>query len=151
MNRPVSSMIKFSEEIAPLRTNFWVLTFYESEDMFIRHVGLEVMTLREAIQCRQHAGSLLREGLGEGDPSLKSLGLQTTEAGKPSGRKRRRNILGFHSLRYSFATIQRTQGVDPHVVKQMAGHTEIEMTDRYTSVGITEKKNSIGLLPDFTD
>jgi hypothetical protein len=110
MNRPVSSPIKFSEGFAPLRTNFKVLTFYESEDIVIRHVGkdstlaanlstkpvwkeaenhvgLEVMTLREAIQCRQYAGSLLREGV----------------------------------------------------------------TDWSTPVGISEKKKSIGLLPDFTD
>ncbi len=81
---------------------------------------------------------------------LKSLGLQTTEPDDTKGRKRSRNILGFHSLRYSFATIQRAKGVDPHIVSQMAGHTTISMTNIYTSVDLEQKKISIKLLPDFT-
>lgn len=45
---------------------------------------------------------------------------------------RRQRRLVFHGLRHSFVSATRSAGVPDHIVRAMAGHSTLEMTDRYT-------------------
>lgn len=47
----------------------------------------------------------------------------------------------FHGLRHSCATYMIRQGIDVTMVKEMLGHRSIEVTMRYVSLNVTDRKN----------
>ena len=49
----------------------------------------------------------------------------------------------FHSLRHTAITIARLQGVDISIVKALAGHMDAKMTDYYTHIGSTAKRDAV--------
>jgi len=51
------------------------------------------------------------------------------------GIKDRRYKVCFHTLRHTFASWLIEDGVDPYVVKELLGHSDFKMTERYTHLG----------------
>ena len=52
----------------------------------------------------------------------------------------------FHSTRHTYITRLLQKGAKIVVVKELAGHSEISMTMRYTHIGIDDKYEAVGLL-----
>jgi integrase len=50
--------------------------------------------------------------------------------------RKKRNIV-FHSLRHSFNTIMRNQGIPDFIIQAYMGHSSPVMTDNYTDVVMT--------------
>jgi len=55
---------------------------------------------------------------------LREIGIDTIE-------RKRRNLC-YHSLRHTFVSLQRASGVPDFAVMRMAGHSSIDMTERYS-------------------
>ncbi len=66
-------------------------------------------------------------------------------------RKKKTNLIGFHSLRHSFVTICAKQGVALAVVQAIVGHTSPAMTRNYTHVGNEAMKQAITAIPAIED
>ena len=62
-----------------------------------------------------------------------------------------RNVsrLGFHAFRHSYVSMLINSGVNPLVVRDLVGHTTIDMTARYTHVALDTKINAVKSLPTF--
>jgi integrase len=58
--------------------------------------------------------------------------------------------MGFHDLRHSAATILLGMGVNPKLVQELLGHSQIAVTmDRYSHVLPSMQKGMMGGLDDF--
>ena len=55
-------------------------------------------------------------------------------------------ITRVHSLRHLFSTRAQEQGMNPLLVQSMLGHTTIEMTSKYTHLGIDAKRSAVSQL-----
>jgi len=53
---------------------------------------------------------------------------------------------GPHMLRHSFCTILHQKGVDPFVIKNLAGHKSLQTTMRYVRIGNDEETEALGRL-----
>lgn len=52
-------------------------------------------------------------------------------------------VLTFHSLRHSAASLMLDAGVDPFLIRQILGHTRLEMTQRYARSGEALQREAI--------
>ena len=75
---------------------------------------------------------------------FESIGINTKFA--PDGR-RARSDCGFHSLRHTFVTMLRANGVKLQTAKELAGHHTDRMTEHYTH----EDGRAVLALPDFSE
>ena len=64
-------------------------------------------------------------------------------------KRRLRNVsrLGFHAFRHSYVSMLINSGVNPLVVRDLVGHTTVDMTARYTHVALDTKVNAVKNLP----
>ena len=76
---------------------------------------------------------------------LLAAGITPTDAGE--GRRLRAvSRLGFHSFRHFHITQLIANGVNPLVVKDLVGHTTVDMTARYTHVALETKQQAVNTL-----
>ena len=63
--------------------------------------------------------------------------------------RRLRNVsrLGFHAFRHSYVSMLINSGVNPLVVRDLVGHTTVDMTARYTHIALDTKINAVKNLP----
>ena len=80
---------------------------------------------------------------------IEAAGFTAVEEGET---RRLRNVsrLGFHAFRHSYVSMLINSGVNPLVVRDLVGHTTIDMTARYTHVALDTKINAVKSLPIFT-
>ena len=89
-------------------------------------------------------------GISHGTKRLiETAGITAVEEGET---RRLRNVsrLGFHAFRHSYVSMLINSGVNPLVVRDLVGHTTIDMTARYTHVALDTKINAVKSLPIFT-
>ena len=79
---------------------------------------------------------------------IEAAGFTAVEEGET---RRLRNVsrLGFHAFRHSYVSMLINSGVNPLVVRDLVGHTTIDMTARYTHVALDTKINAVKSLPSF--
>ena len=79
---------------------------------------------------------------------IEAAGFTAVEEGET---RRLRNVsrLGFHAFRHSYVSMLINNGVNPLVVRDLVGHTTIDMTARYTHVALDTKINAVKSLPSF--
>lgn len=83
---------------------------------------------------------------------LLAAGITPTEAGE--GRRLRAvSRLGFHSFRHFHISQLIANGVNPLVVRDLVGHTTVDMTARYTHVALETKQQAVCslMIPTFDD
>ena len=83
---------------------------------------------------------------------LLAAGITPTETGE--GRRLRAvSRLGFHSFRHFHITQLIANGVNPLVVRDLVGHTTVDMTARYTHVALETKQQAVNTLaiPSFSE
>ena len=80
---------------------------------------------------------------------IEAAGFQAVDEGET---RRLRNVsrLGFHAFRHSYVSMLINSGVNPLVVRDLVGHTTVDMTARYTHVALDTKINAVKSLPIFT-
>ena len=80
---------------------------------------------------------------------IEAAGFQAVDEGET---RRLRNVsrLGFHAFRHSYVSMLTNSGVNPLVVRDLVGHTTVDMTARYTHVALDTKINAVKSLPIFT-
>ena len=71
--------------------------------------------------------------------AVKNLGLN-------DGIRDRRKKITFHSLRHTFASWLVENGTDLYVVKELLGHSDIRMTERYSHLGENTLQAAVGAL-----
>ena len=59
----------------------------------------------------------------------------------------RADLTKVHSLRHVFSTRAQEAGMNPLLVQQVLGHTTLEMTGKYTHLGIEAQRQALGGLP----
>lgn len=62
----------------------------------------------------------------------------------------RRSVVGFHSLRHSFVSLQINAGIPAPLVQRMVGHTTLEMTGHYFHEDDASLRAAVAALPDVT-
>ena len=77
---------------------------------------------------------------------LISAGLKPNDPGT-SRRLLAVSRMGFHGFRHTAASLMISNGVNPLVVRDLLGHTSVEMTARYTHVALDTKINAVKALP----
>ena len=79
---------------------------------------------------------------------IEAAGFTAVEEGET---RRLRNVsrLGFHAFRHSYVSMLINSGVNPLVVRDLVGHTTIDMTARYTHIALDTKINAVKSLPSF--
>ena len=77
---------------------------------------------------------------------LKAAGMTPTDPGE-SRRLRAVSRFSFHGFRHSAASLLINNGVNPLVVRDMLGHTTVDMTARYTHVALDTKIKAVKSLP----
>ena len=77
---------------------------------------------------------------------IEAAGFQAVDEGET---RRLRNVsrLGFHAFRHSYVSMLINSGVNPLVVRDMLGHTTVDMTARYTHIALDTKVNAVKNLP----
>lgn len=77
---------------------------------------------------------------------IEAAGFQAVDEGET---RRLRNVsrLGFHAFRHSYVSMLINSGVNPLVVRDLVGHTTVDMTARYTHVALDTKVNAVKNLP----
>ena len=83
---------------------------------------------------------------------LLAAGITPTDVGE--GRRLRAvSRLGFHSFRHFHITQLIANGVNPLVVRDLVGHTTVDMTARYTHVALETKQQAVNTLaiPSFSE
>lgn len=83
---------------------------------------------------------------------LLAAGITPTDEGE-SRRIRAVSRLGFHSFRHFHISQLIANGVNPLVVRDLVGHTTVDMTARYTHVALETKQQAVSSLtiPAFND
>ena len=61
----------------------------------------------------------------------------------------RRDMIVFHSLRHSFASLLAKKGVPMHTIRELMGHKSMKMTERYSKLAPDTKKAAIALLDNI--
>ena len=81
---------------------------------------------------------------------IEAAGFQAVDEGE---NRRLRNVsrLGFHAFRHSYVSMLINSGVNPLVVRDLVGHTTVDMTARYTHVALDTKVNAVRTLPTLGD
>ena len=81
---------------------------------------------------------------------IEAAGFQAVDEGET---RRLRNVsrLGFHAFRHSYVSMLINSGVNPLVVRDLVGHTTVDMTARYTHVALDTKVNAVKNLPILGD
>ncbi len=77
---------------------------------------------------------------------LEAAGLTPNVPGEMH-RLRQVSRLGFHSFRHSYVSLLINSGVNPLVVRDLVGHTTVDMTARYTHVAMENKIQAVDVLP----
>ena len=79
---------------------------------------------------------------------IEAAGFQAVDEGE---NRRLRNVsrLGFHAFRHSYVSMLINSGVNPLVVRDLVGHTTVDMTARYTHVALDTKVNALKALPSL--
>lgn len=63
-----------------------------------------------------------------------------------------RNGVRFHDIRHTCVSLLLDLGVPPHVVRDIVGHSDIEVTMTiYAHVSLDDKRNGLGKLGDVLD
>lgn len=77
---------------------------------------------------------------------IEAAGFTAVEEGEA---RRLRNVsrLGFHAFRHSYVSMLINSGVNPLVVRDLVGHTTVDMTARYTHIALDTKINAVKNLP----
>ena len=77
---------------------------------------------------------------------IEAAGFTAVEEGET---RRLRNVsrLGFHAFRHSYVSMLINSGVNPLVVRDLVGHTTVDMTARYTHITLDTKINAVKNLP----
>lgn len=57
----------------------------------------------------------------------------------------------FHTLRHTFCSWLAMSGVSLYMIGQLAGHTSMETTQRYSKLNLTSKQNALGHLRSYFD
>ena len=83
---------------------------------------------------------------------LLAAGITPTDEGD-SRRVRAVSRLGFHSFRHFHISQLIANGVNPLVVRDLVGHTTVDMTARYTHVALETKQQAVSslMIPTFND
>ena len=83
---------------------------------------------------------------------LLAAGITPTDEGE-SRRIRAVSRLGFHSFRHFHISQLIANGVNPLVVRDLVGHTTVDMTARYTHVALETKQQAVSslMIPTFND
>ena len=76
---------------------------------------------------------------------IEAAGFQAVDEGE-SRRIRNVSRLGFHAFRHSYVSMLIANGVNPLVVRDLVGHTTVDMTARYNHVSIETKQRAINTL-----
>ncbi len=63
------------------------------------------------------------------------------------GRKRKACVVGFHSLRHSFVSVQARAGIPEHVVRELVGHTSPMVHAIYQHANGDDTRKAIAALP----
>ena len=81
-----------------------------------------------------------------------AAGITPTDEGE-SRRLRAVSRLGFHSFRHFHISQLIANGVNPLVVRDLVGHTTVDMTARYTHVALETKQQAVSslMIPTFND
>ena len=80
---------------------------------------------------------------------IEAAGFQAVDAGE-SRRIRNVSRLGFHAFRHSYVSMLINGGVNPLVVRDLVGHTTVDMTARYAHVSLDTKIKAVEALPVFS-
>ena len=77
---------------------------------------------------------------------IEAAGFQAVDEGE---NRQLRNVsrLCFHAFRHSYVSMLINSGVNPLVVRDLVGHTTVDMTARYTHVALDTKVNAVKALP----
>ena len=81
---------------------------------------------------------------------IEAAGFKAVDEGE-SRRIRNVSRLGFHAFRHSYISMLINSGVNPLVVRDLVGHSSIDMTARYTHVALDTKINAVKNLPVLGD
>ena len=118
-----------------------------------------LLTRAAALGCTEPAHYVFPADLSrhtkDGDPLKGSRGFEPAMH-QQSWRTAWRNMtrtaglpwVRFHDLRHTAITKAREQGVDISIVKSLAGHVNSRMTEYYTHIGTTARRDAVNLLAD---
>ena len=108
----------------------------------------EYVLPKVALRYRTNPGGISRDT----KKLLLAAGITPTDEGE-SRRIRAVSRLGFHSFRHFHISQLIANGVNPLVVRDLVGHTTIDMTARYTHVALETKQQAVSSLtiPAFND
>ena len=73
---------------------------------------------------------------------IEAAGFQAIDKGE-SRRIRNVSRLGFHAFRHSYVSMLINNGVNPLVVRDLVGHTSVDMTARYTHINLETKREAL--------
>ena len=68
----------------------------------------------------------------------------------PGTTTRKKSELDFHSLRYNFVSILKTQGCPEAIARSIMGHSSIEVSAIYTQIDADSERKWVTSLPDVT-
>ena len=80
---------------------------------------------------------------------IEAAGFRAVDGGE-SRRIRKVSRLGFHAFRHSYVSMLINSGVNPLVVRDLVGHTTVDMTARYAHVAMDTKIKAVEALPIFS-
>ena len=108
----------------------------------------EYVLPKVALRYRTNPGGISRDT----KKLLLAAGITPTDEGE-SRRIRAVSRLGFHSFRHFHISQLIANGVNPLVVRDLVGHTTVDMTARYTHVALETKQQAVSSLtiPAFND
>ena len=73
---------------------------------------------------------------------LENIGIEDASV-VVEGRSRKTSKKDLHSCRHTFATLAMRNGVNPEIVKQILGHTDIKMTEHYTHLNLEDARKEL--------
>jgi len=73
---------------------------------------------------------------------IEAAGFQAVDEGD-SRRIRNVSRLGFHAFRHSYVSMLINSGVNPLVVRDLVGHTTVDMTSRYAHINLETKRDAL--------
>ena len=108
----------------------------------------EYVLPKVALRYRTNPGGISRDT----KKLLLAAGITPTDEGE-SRRIRAVSRLGFHSFRHFHISQLIANGVNPLVVRDLVGHTTVDMTARYTHVALETKQQAVSslMIPAFND
>jgi len=118
----------------------------QSQDWFERHL-MEVQQAGTS-DAKLLARHMERVARTVGKISEKKVRQEFMAVTKAIGRP---GVTKVHSLRHLFSTRAQEAGMSPLMVQQILGHTTLQMTARYTHLGIEAQRKALGEVGKTTD